>query len=124
MGLEKDDIKALIAILQKGLSDEDNTDVEKPTKVSQQKPEKKKRGRVSAENTSNKFISMGFTNLHKEDTAIDKILSQSPRTPRRRKFEYLNVTCRSCGKKEKISPALLHESPDRYKCNTCSTSAG
>lgn len=124
MALEKEDIMALIAILKKGLDEEAPEVQAKPTKKKKTEPTKKKRGRVSAENSDNKFLSMGFDKLHKEDTAIDKILAKSPRAPRRKKFTYLNVTCRSCGKKEQISPSLLYETPDRYKCNTCSTSAG
>lgn len=128
MGLEKEDIMALIAILQKGLSD-DNTEVNKTSKTSKQtnKPkvkEKKKRGKVEADNNTNKFVSMGFDRLHKEDCDIDRKLAQSPRTPRRDKFEFIDVVCRSCGKREQINPALLYDSVERYKCNRCSTSPG
>lgn len=126
MGLEKEDIMALIAILQKGLTDEPKEKT-KTTKADNKvvKPKtKKKRGKVEAESGVNKFVSMGFDRLHKEDCEIDRKLSQSPRTPRREKFEFIDVICRSCGKKEQINPALLYDSADRYKCNKCSTSPG
>lgn len=131
MALDKDDIKALIAILQKGLQDDEpDEQKDKPkTQVKKNGP-KQRKTKVGSKNTEsdyaeNKFLSMGVAHLHKEDTAIDKILSKnSSRTPRTRRFTTINVTCRSCGKKESINPALLYDTPDRYKCNTCSTSAG
>ena len=72
----------------------------------------------------NKFESMMEARLHKEDIEVDKKLSVNPPTPRLRKFQYINVTCRVCGKKESISPSLLTDSADRYKCNKCSASPG
>lgn len=136
MALDNEDIKQLIAILQKGLTDDSSQEEivpktkNKSTKsnkkiVSEEPPKTKlKRGKVEAQSSTNQFLTMGFNNLHKEDTAIDKILAQSPRTPRRKKFQTINVVCRSCGKKESISPSLLYDAPDRYKCNRCSTSPG
>lgn len=126
MGLDKDDIKALIAILQKGLTEDDTVQPSpKITKTTTKKAStKKRRGKVEADNSDNKFISMGFHKLHKEDCEIDKKLAQSPRTPRREKVEFVDVVCRSCGRKEKINPVLLYDSIDRYKCNTCATSPG
>jgi hypothetical protein len=82
-----------------------------------------KRKRSSSD--TNKFLKMAEKNLHKEDAKIDKLLSVSPPVARMREFEMIDVTCRVCGKKETISPGLLiSDSPSRYKCNTCSTSAG
>lgn len=72
----------------------------------------------------NRFESMMESKLHKEDTAIDKKLAVNPPTPRLRKFRHIDVQCRVCGKKESISPSLLTDSADRYKCNKCSTSPG
>lgn len=133
MGLDKDDIKALIAILQKGL--QDDTDVVSepkqnapvtPVKKSGPRQRKSKVGAKEPEQSSeNKFLSMGVAHLHKEDSEIDKLLSRnSSRTPRARKFSTIDVVCRSCGKKDTINPVLLYDAPDRYKCNNCSTSAG
>lgn len=112
MALEKDDIMALIAILQKGLDDNDS-------------PKPKKRTKKSSKNSStNKFLEMGLSNAHKDDIAIDKLLHKYPPTPRRPKIKIIDVVCRVCGKKESINPVLLNESPDRYKCNKCCSSPG
>ena len=46
----------------------------------------------------------------------------SPLKPR--KCSKVEVTCRVCGKKEKISPALVGVESGRYKCNKCSCMAG
>lgn len=75
-------------------------------------------------NRKNKFLDMPERNMHKSDTAIDKKLSINPPTPRNRKFNSANVKCRICGKQEKVSPSIVPEPADRYKCNNCSTSAG
>lgn len=72
---------------------------------------------------SNKFDAMSERNLHKEDTLIDKKLSKFPPTERTRQFEYIQVQCRCCGRKETVNPGLLLEI-DRYKCNKCAISAG
>lgn len=132
MGLDKDDIKALIAILQKGLQDDEPKESKpvqqetKPKIKSGPKQRKSKVGAKAVEQTNeNKFLTMGVAHLHKEDTEIDRLLSKkASKTPRSRKFSTINVTCRSCGRKETINPVLLYDTPDRYKCNSCSTSAG
>lgn len=127
MGLDNDDIKALIAILQKGLVDDDikqdteNTSNTKSTKKMNSIKTKKTKVKYD---TNNRFLEMGFDRLHKEDIAIDKALSKNPPTPRTRKFATIKVQCRVCGKKESINPSLLYESPDRYKCNKCCSSPG
>lgn len=118
MPLDNDDIKQLIAILQKGLSDNDTVDEPKKNI-----PNKKKRPNKDKQ-SENKFIELGFHNLHKEDIAVDKLLKKGPRTPRNRNFKPIDVKCRVCGRAETINPALLYEAPDRYKCNKCSSSPG
>lgn len=126
MGLDKDDIKALIAILQKGLDDNDNNENIESTKTTKKYNKnniKTKKTKVGS-NTTNKFVELGFDRLHRDDIAIDKALCKNPPTPRNRKFSVVNVQCRVCGKKESINPALLYESPDRYKCNKCCSSPG
>jgi hypothetical protein len=80
------------------------------------------RGKTRGSGT-NKFDTMTEKNLHKEDTLIDKKLSKFPPTERTRQFEYVQVQCRCCGKKEMANPGLLLE-VDRYKCNKCAISAG
>ena len=112
-------VQQLIALLQKLLPQApqaENKPIKKEIKPRKNKP---------AKNTGslNKFDSMADKHLHKEDAAIDKILSQSPKTPRVRKFQPIDVICRACGKKESINPSLMREALDRYKCNKCSTIA-
>lgn len=72
----------------------------------------------------NRFDEMLESNLHKDDVAIDKALTKHAPTPRMRKYTPLDVKCRVCGKNEQINPALLSDSPERYKCNVCSRSPG
>lgn len=119
MGLDKDDIKQLIAILQKGLQEDssDNEPIKKQNNI------KTKKSKVT-NNNNNKFVLLGFDKLHKEDIVIDKALKKNPPTPRRKSVNIIDVKCRVCGKSEKINASLLYESPDRYKCNKCSSSPG
>lgn len=74
--------------------------------------------------TINKFDEMMEAHLHKADTEIDKKLAKYGPTPRLRKFTPLKVNCRVCGKQEEVNPSVLTDSPERYKCNNCSRSAG
>ena len=122
MGLDKDDIKALIAILQKGLMDNDDSEEEESRPVAKKrkasaptKPKKKK--------TANKFNSMAEFNMCKEDIEIDKKIRKPPPSARNRPFDFIKVQCRVCGKSEKVAPSLV-ETIERYKCNKCSTGAG
>jgi hypothetical protein len=117
MGLDKDDIKQLIAILQKGLVDDDSE--EKHQENNKPKPRTKKR---NAEH-QNLFESMPEHTMHKDDVLIDQKLKRFPPTQRSRNFNYISVRCRVCGKTENVNPSLI-ESSDRYKCNRCSSSAG
>lgn len=88
---------------------------------------KKQRGPVVSKNSSskfeNKFLNMREAIMHKDDTEIDKKLNRIPPTQRSRRFQYVDVKCRVCGKTEKVTPGLA-ESRDRYKCNRCSASPG
>jgi lysyl-tRNA synthetase class I len=125
MPLDNDDIKQLIAILQKGLSTntdpvEDDIPEQTPMKT------KSKTGVASSpnQNKANKFDDMREKHLHKEDVEIDKVLSRYPPTNRSREFSMIDVTCRVCGRKEEINPALLYDAPNRYKCNRCSKEPG
>lgn len=132
MALSNDDIQQLITILQRGLTDENNTSNKKAKKTKKNvieedehvSPMKTKSVKVNSQKNKNQFLTMGVKDLHKEDIAIDKVLNKLPPTPRSRKFKAINVVCRSCGKRESINPVLLHDSVDRYKCNSCSRSAG
>lgn len=121
MGLDKDDIKALIAILQKGLQDdeEDTNSQPKSKKAIKSKPktETKKKQR------ENKFLDMPEMHMFKSDVEIDKKLNRLPPTQRNRKFIPISVQCRVCGKQEQVAPDLI-ETTERYKCNKCATGAG
>jgi hypothetical protein len=121
MGLDNDDIKALIAILQKGLTSDDDVPV-KPKK--KQNQSKRKNKSVNDNDGTNLFDSMPDRNLHKEDIEFDKAVRKFPPPPRNRSFKPVSVVCRSCGKKEQVNPVLIHDSVDRYKCNKCSSNAG
>lgn len=119
MGLDKDDIKQLIAILQKGLSEE-----EPEPKVSSKKNKKSSSTKkTNDKNKTNLFEKMSEFRMHKDDIEIDKKLNRLPPTERSRQYEPTTVRCRVCGRDELINPSLV-ESTDRYKCNKCSTSAG
>lgn len=117
MGLDKDDIKALIAILQKGLTEENDQEDTEPVKPKTRKTQpKKKKG-------TNKFEQMAEFGMCKEDVEFDKKIKKPPPSVRNRTFDFIKVRCRVCGKTEKVAPSLI-ESIDRYKCNKCSTGAG
>lgn len=136
MSLSNDDIKQLINILQKALIEDDNNaeDAGPESEQSQQKQSKthkpvagsKKNKKVAntTGKTYNKFESMPEKNMHKDDTRIDKILSQYSPTQRSREFSLINVTCRVCGRQDEINPALIYDSGSRYKCNRCSKVPG
>lgn len=128
MALEKEDIMALIAILQKGLEDdgdstEENIATKKPTK--QRKPRKRKTtAKPQKDVRENKFDSMSERHMHKQDTLIDKKLwSNLTASDRTRKYNPIQVKCRSCGRTESVNPVLV-DSIERYKCNKCSSSPG
>ena len=116
MPLDNDDIKQLIAILQKGLSDQENN-IKSVKKTNKTKVKKTKL------TTVNKFDEMSEKNLHKDDVEFDKKVSKLPPVPRTRQFKPVQVKCRSCGKEEKVNPAII-DSVERYKCNKCCGNPG
>ena len=71
----------------------------------------------------NKFETMDVRGMHKDDVEIDRVLNVKPPSPRTRKYNSVDVTCRSCGKREKVNPVLVTEA-SRYKCNACSRVGG
>lgn len=121
MGLDKDDIKQLIAILQKGLVEDGDDIVE--TKPTRTKTPKTKTRSSKKPKRNNLFDNMVEASMHKDDVEIDKRLRKVPPTQRSRNYKPLKVRCRVCGKEELMNPSLV-ESLERYKCNKCSTSAG
>jgi len=133
-----DQIKNLISLLQAMLPNEEKQE-QKPTKAkSKSKKEveasteepsfnskiKTKNKRTSQGSSVNKFEKMMEFNMHKDDKLIDEKLAKHPPVARTREYEPISVKCRVCGKTENINPALVHDSPSRYKCNNCSTNAG
>lgn len=135
-------LKALISLLQ-GMVDqqtkESNVEEEPENKrVAPSKPSStmktRNRQKVSGNNNikskklqpenNNQFEKMAEFRMHKDDCSIDKKLSKNPPVARMRDFEFVDVVCRVCGKKDSIAPALLFDTPSRYKCNNCSTNSG
>jgi len=125
MSLNNDDIKQLIAILQRGLSDGTGEIVEDDQEAPVAKTVKKKSKQKSNKPIrENRFDMMMEKNMHKNDSQIDKLLNVHPPTIRSREFEPITVQCRVCHKTEEVNPALILESPNRYKCNKCSGAPG
>jgi hypothetical protein len=127
-----DQIQQLITVLQALLPKDTNTtnNNSDETVVNEEdgftsaiKTKSSKRFKKQSAN-ENKFLSMPEKDMFKEDAKIHKMLNKHPPVSRTRDFAPIEVICRICGKKEQISPALAGESPKRYKCNNCSTSAG
>ena len=123
--LDPQQISQLISMLQKMLP------TEEPTKIKKAKTTRKKSvGPIKSkkidteEARENKFLDMPERQMHKSDCLIDQKLNKFPPTPRARLFECVEVKCRVCGKTEEVSPKLLPESLDRYKCNRCSSTEG
>ena len=126
MALDKDDIKALIAILQKGLIEDNETEEEEvltPAKLKINKNSNKSKATTKKKKVLNKFEQMAEFGMCKEDVEFDKKIRKPPPSVRNRTFDFVKAKCRVCGKTEKVAPSLI-ESIDRYKCNKCSTGAG
>jgi hypothetical protein len=124
MALDNDDIKQLIAILQRGLVEDQENSTDDTTKFDKQsfsKPKSKKRTKET--DAKNLFEKMSEFKMHKDDIEIDKKLSKHPPTQRSRNFSAVDVKCRVCGREEKMNPILV-ESRERYKCNKCARSSG
>jgi hypothetical protein len=133
-------IQTLIALLSSLLPSNQTTEqssvveVKEPKSKSKIKTKSKKMANAPVKKTNSKTIDRGdSTNLfedmpemglHKEDVEIDKKLHKLPPTKRTRSVSLINVVCRVCGSKDTISPALLFDSPGRYKCNKCARTSG
>lgn len=129
-GSNPSELKKLIALLQNvvDLAETDNTDNQKKNQDTSDEYEATIKSRSSGKKTRdkpfvNKFLNMPEKDMHKEDIEFDKKVSKMAPVPRNRSFEPIRVTCRICGKKEEVNPALV-DSIQRYKCNNCSTQAG
>jgi|APCry1669189034_1035192.scaffolds.fasta_scaffold45868_3 hypothetical protein len=121
-------IKNLIQVLQNLLPETQNIKEIAETKNDEQEefttPLVTRGSKRKTKQTKNKFLDMPEKDMHKDDIVVDKKLSKFPPVARTRQFELVDVICRVCGRKESVSPALIVEGVDRYKCNNCSTSAG
>lgn len=122
--LTPEQIKQMIAMLHSMLPNEDNS-INKQENTEQEFTSNIKTKKVSTRQQSfkNKFIDMPEKNMHKEDREIDKILAVSHPTPRIRKAPLIDVTCRVCGKREKVPSSIVMDG-SRYKCNKCCSGAG
>lgn len=122
MALDNEDIKQLIAILQKGLTS-DELENSEPMPVKKTRRSTPKTKTAAKPKSKNKFDSMPEFNMCKEDLEFDRKVRKPIPSARLRDFEPIKVRCRVCGKNEKVAPDLV-ESIERYKCNKCSTGAG
>lgn len=123
--LTPEQIQQMIVMLQNMLPKNTIDNIDEQTSESSTPISSIKTSRKKPQPSSiNKFDSMAEARMHKDDIAIDKKLNKYGPTPRTRKFQFIDVKCRVCGKTDKINPVLLYDSPDRYKCNKCSGSAG
>lgn len=132
-GSNPNEIKKLIALLQSVVdmagADQDHSteqqdaDEEASSGVMKTRSRKLTNDSKGKKPFKNKFLDMPEKNMHKEDIEFDKKVAKHSPVPRNRTFEPIKVTCRVCGKSEKINPSLV-ESIQRYKCNQCSTQAG
>jgi hypothetical protein len=118
MALNNEDILQLIAILQRGLLEDDST--QPKSKVS-----KKTRttNKITKKKNPNNFEKMPEFQMCKEDLEIDSKIKKPPPSARNRPFDFISAQCRVCGKKEQVAPSIV-ESMERYKCNKCATGAG
>jgi hypothetical protein len=137
MPLDNDDIKQLIAILQKGLTTEevDDEEVDTSTSSTQKRgrpktktkkvstPKSKTEPSRARKTSTNLFDTMSEKSMFKSDVAIDKKLNKLPPSPRSRKANMIEVRCRVCGDKEKVSSDFVFDKA-RYKCNGCAMNPG
>lgn len=118
-------IKNLIQVLQTLLPETQNSQAEESQEEEEfTAPLRTKGSRRKTKQAKNKFMDMPEKDMHKDDIAVDKKLAKFPPVARARQFELVEVKCRVCGRTETVSPSLVFEGVERYKCNNCSTSAG
>jgi hypothetical protein len=126
--LNPEQIQGMIELLQKMLvSQSPNTGETEKKQNKTSKPRRQTKNKTQPQKKNqreNRFDSMLEANMHKEDIAIDKKLITQAATPRTRKFNFVKVSCRVCGKSEEVNPSLIRDSLDRYRCNKCCTGAG
>lgn len=126
---DPEQIKLMITMLSQMLEQTQNkdeseqpaNDMAEPTNNIQSKSKSQVKNKKSQHN---KFLDMPEFNMDKEDPELASKLYQHPPTSRNRKSQQSYVSCRICGKREKVSASILYGGADRYKCNKCSGSAG
>lgn len=69
----------------------------------------------------NLFVINKLDKLHKEDVAIDKLLTKGKKTVRHspRPTNLVEVECRVCHCIEYVNASLIPMDKERYKCNKC-----
>ena len=135
--MDKSDLNELKNMLSGLVEEIIDEKLDKITTKHEQKKEKKQkyRRRKQKERESDSFDidSLDLTAAEKKELAqaskSDKkndVHIPRNRSTRRRPSGKIEVRCRSCGKIEKVSPALVVKDEDgyRYKCNRCSCSPG
>ena len=131
------ELKNMLSGLEASIMAKVDEKLDKITTKSEQKTEKKQkyRRRKQKEKETSGFDvgALDLTAAEKKELAqaskSDKqnnVHVQKERLTRRRPSGRIEVRCRSCGKTEKVSPALVVKDEDgfRYKCNKCSCSPG
>ena len=135
--MDKSDLNELKNMLSGLVEEIIDEKLDKITTKHEQKKEKKQkyRRRKQKEKESGSFDvdSLDLTAAEKKELAqaskSDKknnVHLQRERMIKRRPSGRIEVRCRTCGKIEKVSPALVVKDEDgyRYKCNKCSCSPG
>ena len=135
--MDKSDLNELKNMLSGLVEEIIDEKLDKITTKHEQKKEKKQkyRRRKQKERESDSFDidSLDLTAAEKKELAqaskSDKknnVHIERERMIKRRPSGRIEVRCRSCGKIEKVSPALVVKDEDgyRYKCNKCSCSPG
>jgi predicted RNA-binding Zn-ribbon protein involved in translation (DUF1610 family) len=125
--LSESQIKQMIGML-KAMLPEDEARVEQPattaTQATKAVPIKNAGPDYRNHQHYNKFEDMPERKMYKQDTEIQKKLSQYDPVPRTRQASMVDAKCRMCGKTETVSAQLLHEGAARYKCNDCARGSG
>jgi hypothetical protein len=132
------ELKNMLSGLEASIMAKVDEKLDKITTKSEQKTEKKqkyRRRQQKEKKTTNGFNvdDLGLTSAERKELAQasksdrqNNVHVQRERLTQRRPSGRIEVRCRSCGKTEKVSPALVIKDEDgfRYKCNKCSCSPG
>jgi len=132
------ELKNMLSGLEASIMAKVDEKLDKITTKSEQKTEKKqkyRRRQQKEKKTTNGFNvdDLGLTSAERKELAQasksdrqNNVHVQRERLTQRRPSGRIEVRCRSCGKTEKVSPALVMKDEDgfRYKCNKCSCSPG